>query len=84
MAKIARSRLLVIGGTGFIGYHLTLQARKKGWKVTSVSLHKPKIKCPVCKKLSAIAFMPFCSKRCSDIDLMKWLSDEDYTKLDLE
>ena len=42
MVKIARSRLLVIGGTGFIGYHLILKAKKKRWKVTSVSLHKPK------------------------------------------
>jgi len=57
---------------------------KKSTNNNIFKLHKPKIKCPVCKKLSAIAFMPFCSKRCSDIDLMKWLSDEDYTKLDLK
>ena len=37
-----KPHLLVIGGTGFIGYHLTLAAIKKGWKVTSVSLNKPK------------------------------------------
>ena len=34
--------LLVIGGTGFVGYHLSLKAIKKGWKVTSVSTNKPK------------------------------------------
>jgi len=37
-----KPRLLVIGGTGFIGYHLSLKAIKKGWKVTSVSTNKPK------------------------------------------
>ena len=42
MAKIAKSSLLVIGGTGFIGYHLLLGAKKKNWKLTSVSLNKPK------------------------------------------
>jgi len=35
--------LLVTGGTGFIGYHLILAAKKKQWDVTSLSLRKPKI-----------------------------------------
>ena len=43
MSRIFKKKnLLVIGGTGFIGYHLILAAKKKGWKVTSVSLKKPK------------------------------------------
>jgi len=29
--------------------------------------------CPMCKKPSTRAFHPFCSKRCADIDLGKWL-----------
>ena len=33
---------IVVGGTGFIGYHLISTAKKKGWKVSSVSLNKPK------------------------------------------
>ena len=36
------SRILIVGGTGFIGYHVAKKALEKGWKVTSVSLHKPK------------------------------------------
>ena len=36
-----KPHLLVIGGTGFIGYHLISAAKKKGWKVTSVSIRKP-------------------------------------------
>ena len=38
-----KPHLLVVGGTGYIGYHLTLAAKKKGWKVTSISKsHPPK------------------------------------------
>lgn len=37
-----KPHLLVVGGTGFIGYHLISTAKKKGWKVSSVSLNKPK------------------------------------------
>ncbi len=37
-----KPHLLIVGGTGFIGYHLALKAIKKKWKVTSVSLNKPK------------------------------------------
>ncbi|HEX2654215.1 MAG TPA: DNA gyrase inhibitor YacG [Xanthobacteraceae bacterium] len=31
-------------------------------------------RCPVCEKPADEAFRPFCSKRCSDIDLNRWLS----------
>lgn len=37
-------KLLVIGGTGFIGYHIIKEAKKKGFKITSISLNKPKKK----------------------------------------
>ncbi len=36
--------LLIAGGTGFIGSHLAKHFRDKGWKVTSISLKKPKKK----------------------------------------
>jgi endogenous inhibitor of DNA gyrase (YacG/DUF329 family) len=29
-------------------------------------------KCPICKKPTLPEFRPFCSKRCSDIDLAHW------------
>ena len=29
--------------------------------------------CPMCKKPTIEAYKPFCSKRCCDIDLSKWL-----------
>ncbi len=30
--------------------------------------------CPVCGKPSTERFRPFCSARCSDVDLNRWLS----------
>ncbi len=37
---------------------------------------KKKSKCPTCKKISKDPFTPFCSKKCAELDLMKWLTDE--------
>ena len=45
-------------------------------KSNIVNLKKKKSKCPTCKKNSKDSFNPFCSKKCADLDLMKWLSDE--------
>ncbi|MBI1250221.1 MAG: DNA gyrase inhibitor YacG [Alphaproteobacteria bacterium] len=30
--------------------------------------------CPVCEKPAHGAYRPFCSKRCADVDLNRWLS----------
>lgn len=30
--------------------------------------------CPICDRDSVVAYRPFCSKRCADMDLGKWLS----------
>ena len=38
------NHLLIAGGTGFIGHHLALKIKKKGWQVTSLSIKKPKKK----------------------------------------
>ena len=35
---------------------------------------KPVRPCPICGKPSVQQFHPFCSGRCSDIDLNRWLS----------
>jgi len=33
-----------------------------------------KTKCPVCElRMGQEAFRPFCSKRCADVDLSRWL-----------
>lgn len=30
--------------------------------------------CPICGKTSDAKYRPFCSKRCADIDLARWLN----------
>ena len=30
--------------------------------------------CPICRRPEAAAYRPFCSKRCADVDLHRWLS----------
>ena len=29
--------------------------------------------CPICKKITSQRYRPFCSARCKDVDLSKWL-----------
>jgi endogenous inhibitor of DNA gyrase (YacG/DUF329 family) len=33
----------------------------------------PGPKCPICRKPMVAAYRPFCSKRCADVDLNRWL-----------
>jgi uncharacterized protein len=40
----------------------------------NVVVLKPTRPCPVCRKPSSQQFHPFCSARCADIDLNRWLS----------
>ena len=35
-------KILIVGGTGFLGFHTCLEALKQGWDVTSISTKKPK------------------------------------------
>ena len=37
-------KILVIGGTGFIGFHIIKEAKKRNYSIHSVSLKKPKKK----------------------------------------
>ncbi|MEM9015181.1 MAG: DNA gyrase inhibitor YacG [Pseudomonadota bacterium] len=30
--------------------------------------------CPICTQKTAAEYAPFCSKRCADVDLHRWLS----------
>ena len=30
-------------------------------------------RCPICRKPTEAAWRPFCSKRCADVDLGRWL-----------
>jgi endogenous inhibitor of DNA gyrase (YacG/DUF329 family) len=35
----------------------------------------PQRRCPICGKPASQDFLPFCSPRCRDVDLNRWLSD---------
>ena len=37
-----KKSILIVGGTGFIGYHLAKRSLKKGWQATSISSNSPK------------------------------------------
>ncbi len=37
-------------------------------------LPEVEIKCPICGKPSVFMYKPFCSKRCADIDLGRWMN----------
>ncbi|MBL4725288.1 MAG: DNA gyrase inhibitor YacG [Rhizobiaceae bacterium] len=46
---------------------------KTGAKAENVSPLRKRVPCPNCGSKSARESYPFCSKRCSDLDLGKWL-----------
>jgi endogenous inhibitor of DNA gyrase (YacG/DUF329 family) len=29
--------------------------------------------CPICSKPASVDYRPFCSRRCADVDLQRWL-----------
>ncbi len=35
---------------------------------------RPRRKCPICGNVSTRESYPFCSRRCADVDLNRWLS----------
>lgn len=37
---------------------------------------RAKKKCPICGRVPEAAHAPFCSRRCADEDLRRWLSGE--------
>ena len=56
-------KILIVGGTGFIGYHLAKKSLKKGWQVTSISSNRPK----------KIRYLPKVEYICCDIRNKKLL-----------
>jgi len=45
---------------------------------------KPPRTCPICGKPSVKPFDPFCSARCADVDLNRWLSGVYYIPADVQ
>ncbi len=50
-----------------------VEARQEA-QMTTPDDNTPKQACPICGKPTAPAYTPFCSKRCADVDLQRWLS----------
>ncbi|MFO1153713.1 MAG: DNA gyrase inhibitor YacG [Rhodospirillales bacterium] len=44
----------------------------------SPSSPRPTRPCPICGKQAVDRYRPFCSKRCADIDLGRWLGGDHY------
>ena len=44
--------------------------------MTPANENKPQSsgKCPICGKPAVLEYRPFCSRRCADVDLNRWLS----------
>ena len=55
----------------------------KNQKTKILQLRK-KTNCHSCKKKSKDPFTPFCSKKCANQDLIKWLSDEYQNKINID
>ena len=35
-----------------------------------------RVVCPLCKQLAQVPYTPFCSRRCAQLDLGKWLTGD--------
>ena len=46
------------------------ELKHQGTSMTTPILNK---KCPICGKTAVLEYQPFCSKKCADIDLGRWL-----------
>ncbi|WP_454632971.1 DNA gyrase inhibitor YacG [Bradyrhizobium cenepequi] len=50
------------------------QRKQPGAVAAPAKADKPSRPCPICGKPAEHAFRPFCSPRCRDVDLNRWLS----------
>lgn len=50
-------------------------AEKAGKKASEKARDKAGAKCPICQKPVVPKYRPFCSQRCQQIDLGRWLGE---------
>jgi hypothetical protein len=53
-----------------MGHHMSAK------KLQAEIIPLKKLKCAMCHKLQTHAYRPFCSRRCADLDLGKWLGGD--------
>ncbi len=54
-------------------HHMTEHSKIEAVQVTN-DAEGQQLQCAGCKKLASPQHKPFCSKRCADVDLHRWLS----------
>jgi endogenous inhibitor of DNA gyrase (YacG/DUF329 family) len=54
-----------------IGHHIAGMAKTNDMSGRTESPHAKR--CPICGKPALPEFRPFCSRRCTDVDLHRWL-----------
>lgn len=53
---------------------MTADGKKREAKAPGAELHEGAPRhCPICGKETVERYRPFCSKRCADVDLARWL-----------
>ena len=45
-------------------------------EITKLKPGRKGAKCPICGRPPELAYRPFCSKRCADVDLGRWLGGD--------
>jgi uncharacterized protein len=53
---------------------LPISRRRPNMPAMDQRVARPTRRCPMCGKPTLQRFRPFCSKRCADIDLNRWLT----------
>lgn len=62
-----KKSILIIGGTGFLGYHLAIKCKNLKWKITSVSINRPtKI-----RKVKGVTYKTFNTSNKKNFDKIK-------------
>ncbi len=52
---------------------ITSSGTSKGCDEASAAGVETRGRCPICKERTEQSFRPFCSRRCADVDLSRWL-----------
>jgi endogenous inhibitor of DNA gyrase (YacG/DUF329 family) len=42
--------------------------------MTENASSKAQARCPICREAAVASYRPFCSKRCADVDLGRWMT----------